>query len=367
VVLALTVESSTLGNPISVAGQLVPAFGNRRVEARIRLRDGESTMLAGLLREDTRSEVMGPIGLMRLPVFRQLFSRNQTSRTQTDIVMLITPHIVRTSELRQRDIDPVYIGTQQNLGLGGPPPLIAPQPAEPGEPRAPRSPDGTEGPGPTAQPGGMPGTLPRPGIMPVPQPQPSGPPQPPATTEPTEPAAPPEQPAAEEPPPAAAAPPAEGTAPGPATGPGATAQTAPAPAMAQVAIGAPGTEFRAGGGPYTVPLSIGGAPRVSTLSLTLTFDPSVLRVRSVQEGSFMRQGGVSATFNHQVDASAGRVDITLTRQQDLIGASGSGLLAAVLFDPIAAGSATLTVSGAGTGPAGSVVTVQSMPVTVTVR
>jgi len=81
----------------------------------------------------------------------------------------------------------------------------------------------------------------------------------------------------------------------------------------------------------------------------------------------MRQGGVSATFTQQVDAEAGRVDITLTRQQDLIGASGSGLLAAVLFDPVAAGSSTLTASGAGTGPAGSVVTIQSMPVTITIR
>lgn len=81
----------------------------------------------------------------------------------------------------------------------------------------------------------------------------------------------------------------------------------------------------------------------------------------------MRQGGVNATFTQQVDAGAGRVDVTLTRPQDLIGASGSGLLAAVLFDTVAAGSSTLAVSGAGTGPAGSVVTIQSTPVTITVR
>jgi hypothetical protein len=59
--------------------------------------------------------------------------------------------------------------------------------------------------------------------------------------------------------------------------------------------------------------------------------------------------------------------MTFTRAQDLVGASGSGLLAAVLFEPIAAGASTLAASGAGTGPAGSVLTVQSAPVTVTVR
>ena len=371
VVLALTVESSTLGNPISVAGQSVPTFGNRRVEARIRLRDGESTMLAGLLREDTRNEVTGPIGLMRLPVFRQLFSRNQSSHTQTDIVMMITPHIVRTSELRQRDVDPVYIGTQQNLGLGGPPPLIAPQPGAAPQAEAPRSPDGSEGAGPDRRPGVMPGTLPTPGIMPLPpQPPAPGQTQPPSQP-PTEQAPPapeeaaPEEAAPAEPPPGAAT--AAPVSPPEPAGPGATAQTAPAPAMAQVAISAPGTEFRVGGGPYTVPLSISGAPRVATLSVTLTFDPSILRVRAVQEGSFMRQGGVNATFSQQVDATAGRVDITLSRPQDLVGASGSGLLAAVLFDTVAPGSATLSASGAGTGPAGSMVTIQSTPVTITVR
>ena len=47
----------------------------------------------------------------------------------------------------------------------------------------------------------------------------------------------------------------------------------------------------------------------------------------------MRQGGVEATFSHQVDASSGRIDVTVARAQDPVGASGTGLLAAVLFEP----------------------------------
>ncbi len=39
--------------------------------------------------------------------------------------MLLTPRIVRTHELTLPDVSPIFIGTQQNLGLGGPPPLIA--------------------------------------------------------------------------------------------------------------------------------------------------------------------------------------------------------------------------------------------------
>ncbi len=43
--------------------------------------------------------------------------------------MLLTPHIVRNHEITEDDLRPIYIGSQQNLGVGGPPPLIAPPPA----------------------------------------------------------------------------------------------------------------------------------------------------------------------------------------------------------------------------------------------
>ena len=75
-------------------------------------------------------------------------------------------------------------------------------------------------------------------------------------------------------------------------------------------------EFRVGAGPYTVPISVMGASQLSSVSITLTFNPAVLRVRSVQEGSFMRTGGINAAFTQQVDSAAGRVDIAITRTGD---------------------------------------------------
>jgi hypothetical protein len=114
-----------------------------------------------------------------------------------------------------------------------------------------------------------------------------------------------------------------------------------------------------------VPLSINDAARISTITLTLIYDPVRLRVRSVQEGSFMRAGGVNVAFSQQV--SGDRIDITLARGADTTGASGTGMLAAVLFDPIAPGSATLTLSGVATGPGGTVMGLRFTPVTVTVQ
>ncbi len=99
------------------------------------------------------------------------------------------------------------------------------------------------------------------------------------------------------------------------------------------------------GGPYTVPITIAGAARVSTATISLRFNPRVLRVRLVQEGTFMRQGGATVTFAQQVDSTGGRVDITIVRTADTTGAAGSGMLAALVFDAVGTGNSTLGLGG----------------------
>lgn len=111
---------------------------------------------------------------------------------------------------------------------------------------------------------------------------------------------------------------------------------------------------------------IANVSRISTLSLTLTFDPAVVRIRSVQEGSFMRSGGVNVTFAQQ-QPSPGRLDITIARTGDGTGASGTGLLAGLSLEPVAPGMTTLSLSGAATGPGGAVMGLQFRPATVTVQ
>ena len=124
----LFVESSTLGAGVVIAGQELPSFGSRKVTTVLRLREGESSLLAGLLREDQRKLLTGFPWLLRVPVIKQLFSSNDTSVSQSDIVMLLTPRIVRTHELTPQDVGPLRIGTQANLGLSGPPPLLGQPP-----------------------------------------------------------------------------------------------------------------------------------------------------------------------------------------------------------------------------------------------
>ena len=79
----------------------------------------------------------------------------------------------------------------------------------------------------------------------------------------------------------------------------------------------------------------------------------------------MRAGGVNVAFTQQ--ANGNRVDITLTRGADAVGASGTGVLAAVLFDAIAPGPVTFTLSGSATGAGGTAMGLRFNPVTVTVQ
>lgn len=385
IIIDLLVESSTLGQNIIVGGSSLPTFGSRKVVTKLRLREGESTLLAGLLREDTRRALRGVPGVLRLPVLKQLLADNDSQVSQTDIVMLLTPRIVRTHQLTQEDLNPIYIGTQQNIGLGGPPPLIAPpaggaapepQPSAAPPPAGTTPPIGTPpqpgtpiGP-PTTAPGGRPvvppGSSPIPGTITGTATTPPAPGAPPGVLPPgpvtppaigTPPGAPTTPPGGLPPPPPPATPPAT---PPPAT-------TPPAAQTAQLVVTPPGTEFRVGGGPYTVPISITGATQITALTITLTFNPATLRVRNIQEAGFMRQGGMETAFAQQVDPSAGRIDISVTRTGDATGASGAGLIAAIVFDAAGAGSATITPSGTGTAVGGRPVTVQASPVTVTVR
>jgi general secretion pathway protein D len=372
VVLDLSLESSARSGDVAVAGVTVPSFSSRRVITRLRLRDGESNLLAGLLREDERRSLRGFPGILRMPVLSQLFADNDVNIRQTDIVMLLTPHIVRTHELSARDLTNIYIGTQLNPALGGPPPLIGALPEAPPDvavatPPAPGTPA-------TPQLQVPAGTSPIPGFTTVPAPAPAPPPAgapvqtipPPPSTVTT----PPPSPTPAQPPAPVATPPAmpvpvqppatpEPTAPPP------TAQTAP-PTPARVLLSAP-AEMRVGAGPYTVPVSITGASRLATITVSINYNPAVLRVRNVQEGSFMRQGGTSAAFTQQVDPAAGRIDIAITRPGDQIGAAGTGLLAAVLFEPVAAGGATLTLSGVGALAGGGTAPLTFTPATVTVK
>jgi general secretion pathway protein D len=348
----LTLQNSALGPTRSVGGSPAPSFTTREVTTNIRLRDGESHLMAGLLQDDDRKTLKGFPGLMSVKFFREIFSDTDATIQQTDIVMLLTPRVIRGHEYTASDLAPINLGTNANFGLTGPPPLIA-APPEPA-PQVPTAPPGMPPQGipvPTVPQGGAPGQVTTPAV----------PQQPPPTT-------------LQSPPPTTLQQPSpQASAVGPLGEPqinAAAPQTAPTglrPAAAQISLTAPTGDVRVAAGPYLVPVYVTGASRMSTVTLTVTFNPGVLRVRQVQEGTFLRQGGAIVASTNKVDATLGRVDLTFVRTGDTVGATGAGVLSGVMFDAIGTGTSQMTVSGVATDPGGASLPLQFAPVSIVVR
>jgi general secretion pathway protein D len=104
----------------------LPTFGNREIRTVIRLRDGETNMLAGLIRDDERQSLSGIPGLSDLPVIGRLFAHNQRQTEQTDIILTLTPHIIRVLDLTEADLRPFRVGRDSLAPLPDLPTFIEP-------------------------------------------------------------------------------------------------------------------------------------------------------------------------------------------------------------------------------------------------
>ena len=112
-------------------GQL-PTFGNREIVTNIRLRDGETNMLAGLIRDNERNALEGVPGLIDIPLVGRLFAHNTRSTDQTDIILTLTPHIIRVLDLSEADLRPFRVGRDSVSPLAEIPlPVEPPKPPEP--------------------------------------------------------------------------------------------------------------------------------------------------------------------------------------------------------------------------------------------
>jgi general secretion pathway protein D len=113
----------------------LPTIGNRSIETTIRLRDGETNILAGLIRDDERDTLEGIPGLSDLPVIGRLFARNTRETQETDIIVTLTPRIIRVLDLEERDIRAFRVERDTGSGLDLRAPL--PAPLTPGAVQAP--------------------------------------------------------------------------------------------------------------------------------------------------------------------------------------------------------------------------------------
>ncbi len=105
----------------------LPTFGNRTVSSVIRLRDGETSIIAGLIRDDERTTLEGMAGISQLPIIGRLFGRTKKERQETDIIVTLTPHIIRVLDLSDADLRPFRVGRDSGGMLQELPPDAPPR------------------------------------------------------------------------------------------------------------------------------------------------------------------------------------------------------------------------------------------------
>ena len=96
----VSLEVSNLLNQLTgPGGTTAYDIGTRQTTTTLRLADGETQVLAGLINDEDRRSTTGIPGLSRMPVLGRLFGTQTDTRNKSEIVLLITPHVVRNLTL----------------------------------------------------------------------------------------------------------------------------------------------------------------------------------------------------------------------------------------------------------------------------
>ncbi|HZI94276.1 MAG TPA: cohesin domain-containing protein [Patescibacteria group bacterium] len=332
VTLKLNVEVSQLGESVNTGqGVSQPSINTRQINTVIRLKDGESNLLAGLIRDDGTSSKSGFPGLMDIPGLSKIFSSTSDTRRETDLILTLTPHIIRIPDIRQEDLEAFFIGNEANPHLRGAANSVFATPftanGDEEEEADDQEDETTDDAGQAANPGGAAASLPATAAAPGARTEAGSPSPSPAGAVPaggvSAGAAPPQQPGQQ--PPQPAAPPAQRPAPSA----GAMNLTI-APARLNVAAG----------GTFSVNLLVNNAVNLQKVTFTMTYDPTSIEFDSGLEGIIMKQDGAQTVFSANKIAD-GQVAVEVARLGGSQGISNGGALAALRFRALAGGKANI--------------------------
>lgn len=271
----------------------VVTIGTRNLETVLSLKDGETSIIGGLI-QDNKTNAKDKISILGdLPLIGPLLSNKTTKRDKTELILAITPHVVRYMPAPEGDAASFWSGREDDPSTTSPYGSFAEEPEFPAEPQAP-----------AAQPPAPPAPLPA---------LPPAPPQPePAQTQP---ASPPEP-----------------------------VQPAAAGGGVNLSIGAPAAV--APGRQFNAEIRIAGASDLSRTPFKLAFDPAVLEFIGALEGNFLKQGGARTDFRTSLDRQSGTLEVIMGRSAGGSGASGSGTLATIIFKARKPGYAGLGLQNA---------------------
>jgi general secretion pathway protein D len=117
VTLKLVLEVSSVTGSTNIGGISQPTIGQRRIEHETRLKDGEVSLVGGILEDQETRSLSGYPWLATLPVLKYLFGQENVTRQEVEIVFAITPHIVRAEEVTEENGRLIDIGSGNSVGL----------------------------------------------------------------------------------------------------------------------------------------------------------------------------------------------------------------------------------------------------------
>lgn len=275
VTLKMTLEISTLGDALDFGNnQKQYKFGTRNTDTTINLRDGETVIIGGLIKDEERKSSNKIPLLGDIPILGKLFSSSDDGTIKTDILMSITPNIVRTLELPDKDIQAFWSGTEEAYDVK---PMFTMTGAKSSK---------------TAE-----KPLEKTAVLETLAKR-----EPAMQSKPTE-----------------------------------TRPEAAEAANASVLELKPSDTAVPVGQESRLDVSITGVKDLYGSILTISYDPKVVDFKAAAEGAFLRKDNQQTSFLFSNNIKAGTVDIYITRIGDVGGVEGAGTLCSVVFQGKSAG------------------------------
>jgi general secretion pathway protein D len=309
VTLKTSMEISNLNGQSTIGGISQPIISTRKVEHTIRLMDGETNLMGGILEVSDSTTTSGTPFLGQIPLLKYLFSSTQKERVTNELVFLLVPHIVRSQELNELNRRSFDVGTGSGIDL-----RMSGKPA----------------PGPGA------GTAPPAGTAPA------TPPRQPATQ-------PPAQTPQQQPPPQLV-PPAPGQQPTPqqqasAAAPASTPSAAQVLKAGQVGLRLdPGNVSQQQGSMFSVAIMLSHGQDIASVPIQISYDPRVMQFVNVTNGEFLAKDGQNVVLVHRDDPSTGKLQITAQRPPGAQGVSGDGTVFNLVFTAKAKGTGMISIA-----------------------
>jgi general secretion pathway protein D len=337
--MSMKIESTSLDLS---SGRLTPTFNQRTMQSVARVKDGQPTLIAGVSQTEESKATKGFPILGLIPILGRFFATPETNNTQSDVVITVTPHILRRADIQEKDHLAYASGTQsdpstqlsietilnladaidaqkdQVASAGGVPTAPAPQTTPAITPTHTQTT--------TPQSGVVNNNLPGVVVSPVPTTQPASTNQLKPQVERkqiSQPGAPPKRDIDDD--------------DDDDDDDDVTTSNAPVQVMVRGAasVATKNQDFYVG-------IFLNGAGAISSTNFSLTYDPNVLEIKGVRDGGLLRAGGVNPDL--QFTAEGGLLNVQITRPAGSPGVRPAGQLLIVVFTPKGQGTSPLTIN-----------------------